>query len=79
MGVDDESMKYEYLGRKITKAGKVAKIHLPDVFTEISLTSDGDLLEVEEGIAFSPCYKIAAYKKLSKGGMKSCLKLAREN
>ena len=79
MGVDSEKMTYQYLGRKIHKPGQVAKIHLPDVYTEISLTSNGDALEVEEGIAFSPCYKIAAYKKLSKGSMKTCLKLAREN
>lgn len=79
MGVDESTMKYEYLGRKITKPGKVAKIHIPDVYTEISLSSDADELEVEEGIAFSPCYKIAAIKKLTKGSIKSWLKLAREN
>lgn len=79
MRVDQEEMTYGYLGRKIRKSGEKAVINLPDVQTVISLTSNGDELEVEEGIAFSPCYKIAAYKKLSKGEMKSCLNLAKAN
>ena len=77
LGVDDKVMKYEYLGRKIKEHGKVAFVNIPDVLTKVSYSGDVDEFEVEEGIAFSPCYKLAAYKELGKGEMKVCLNLAK--
>ena len=50
---------------------------IPDVLTTVSYHGDADEFEVEEGIAFSPGYKLAAYKKLSKGELKVCLNLAK--
>ena len=79
LGVDDEVMKYQYLGRKINKMGKKAFVNIPDVLTNISYTGDVDSFEVEEGIAFSPCYKLAAYKTTSEGGIKTCLNLVKGN
>ena len=79
MGVDQEVINYQYLGRKVKKAGKEAFVNIPDVLTKIIYTGDADELEVEEGIAFSPCYKLAAYKTVSEGGIKSCLNLVKAN
>jgi len=79
LGVDDTEMKYEYLGRKINQPGNIAYVNIPDVLTRVSLSGDADSFEVEEGIAFSPCYKLAAYKTLSKGGTRICLNLAKVN
>ena len=79
LGVDDEVIDYKYLGRKVRKAGKQAFVNIPDVLTRVSYHGDVDEFEVEEGIAFSPCYKLAAYKQLDKGELKVCLNLAKAN
>ena len=77
LGLDKEVMRYQYLGRKLTKNAKEAFVNIPDVNTKVIYQGDADEFEVEEGIAFSPCYKLAAYKEISKGGIKTCLKLAK--
>ena len=79
LGVDDEVIQYAYLDRKIKKSGKEAFVNIPDVQTRISYSGDADEMEVEEGIAFSPCYKLNLYKTVTEGGIKSCLKLTKEN
>ena len=79
LGVDNELMNFEYLGRKITKQGKCAYVLIPDIYTRINLSSDGAILEVEEGIAFSPCFHLRATKKMSKGEFTTCLYLQKEN
>ena len=73
--VDDTKMNYLYKGRKITKAGKVAEVIIPDIQTSVSLGGDADELEVEEGIAFSPVYHLSARKSLLEGGLKTWLKV----
>lgn len=79
LGVDDEEMKYEYLGRKITKKAKNAYVVIPDIQTKINLSGDNLELEVEEGIAFSPVYHLRARKIMSKGELTTCLYLQKEN
>ncbi len=79
LGVDDNVIEYAYLDRKIKQPGKVAFVNIPDVLTKVSYTGDADEMEVEEGIAFSPCYKINLYKTLEKGEMRSCLNLTKGN
>lgn len=78
LSVDKQKILYRYKGRKISNIGNKARITIPDVNTIIEMHSlDGkSLLEVEEGIAFSPCYKISSS---SIGGSKTCLKLAKVN
>ena len=74
--VDDEVMNYLYKGRKIVKANaKEAEVIIPDVQTSIVLTGNGDTLEVEEGIAFSPVYHLASTKSLKEGSLVTCLNL----
>lgn len=80
LGVDEETMQYKYLGRKIIKENaQKAYINIPKVNTIIEMSGDVDLFKVEEGIAFSPIYHLALQKTLSKGGIKTCLKLAKAN
>ena len=80
LGVDEETMQYKYLGRKVIRnnANK-AFVNIPKVNTVIEMSGDVDLFKVEEGIAFSPIYHLALQKTLSKGGIKTCLKLAKAN
>ena len=67
-------------GRKIIKENaQKAYINIPKVNTIIEMSGDVDLFKVEEGIAFSPIYHLALQKTLSKGGIKTCLKLAKAN
>ena len=80
LGVDSEKMNYEYLGRKITMVGKEAYVVIPDIQTKVSIQANDATLEVEEGIAFSPCYHIRASKKIKgKEEFTTCLYLQREN
>ena len=53
----------------------VVRATVPDVNTIIEVSGDNDYGYFEEGHAFSPTYKVSLVKKLSKGGMKTCLKL----
>ena len=77
LGVDEQTIKFAYKDRVVSKSkGKLAFVNIPDINTGIELSGDDvDCLSVHEGIAFSPCYKLIATKKLSKGELKTCLKL----
>ncbi|MBP5408193.1 MAG: hypothetical protein J6Y42_03555, partial [Bacilli bacterium] len=80
LGVDETNMKYEYLGRKITKDGNNAYVSIPDINTRINLSSNDASLEVEEGIAFSPVYHLRASKIIDgKDEFITCLTLQKEN
>ena len=80
LGVDEESMRYSYLGRKIThEKAKSAYVVIPDVMTKIEMGGDADKYKVEEGIAFSPVYHISLEKKLTKGAAVTWLSLQKEN
>ena len=80
LAVDGEEMQYSYLGRKITKAsGEVARVTVPAVMTLIEMGGDNDEAEVEEGIAFSPVYRLALRKTVQKGGVTTWLKLQKAN
>ena len=76
LGVDKESIKYEYKGRKVLKKGKLAYVNVPSISSRVTLSGDVELLEAEEGIAFAPIYHLRAYNK---GGIKTCLKLEKVN
>lgn len=80
LGVDEESMRYSYLGRKIAhEKAKSAYVVIPDVMTKIEMGGDADKYKVEEGIAFSPVYHISLEKKLTKGVAETWLSLQKEN
>ncbi|MBQ7334374.1 MAG: hypothetical protein IJW95_02775 [Clostridia bacterium] len=80
LGVDEEEMQFAYLGRKITKEkGNVASVTIPDVCTKVSMGGDCDSALVEEGIAFSPVYHIRLRKSITKGAVKTWLRLQKAN
>lgn len=79
LGVDDQSMQFGYLGRKITSAGDVAYVNIPDVSTTVQMGGECDTLQVEEGIAFSPVYHLRLTKTINKGGVKTWLNLQKAN
>lgn len=79
LGVDDQSMQFGYLGRKITSAGDVAYVNIPDVSTAVQMGGECDTLQVEEGIAFSPVYHLRLTKTINKGGVKTWLNLQKAN
>ena len=80
LAVDGEQMQYSYLGRKITKENaESARVTVPAVLTLIEMGGDNDQAEVEEGIAFSPVYRLALRKTVQKGGVKTWLKLQKAN
>lgn len=75
-----EEMTYSYLGRKITAGeGSVACVTIPDVCTKVSMGGDCETSEVEEGIAFSPVYHIRVRKSITKGSVKTWLRLQKAN
>ena len=76
LGIDEEVIKYEYKGRKVSKKGKCAFVKVPSINSEVTLSGDVALLEAEEGIAFAPVYHLRASNK---GGIKTCLKLKKVN
>ncbi len=80
LGVDGENMAFSYHGRKVSKenAGS-AYVTIPDVLTTVEMGGDNDIAEVEEGIAFSPVYHMALRKTISKGGVKTWLRLQKAN
>lgn len=80
LGVDEENMLYGFKGRKIThKNAKEAYIVVPEIQTRIVMSGDATEYEVEEGIAFSPVFRIALRKTFKNGGMKTCLSLQKAN
>ena len=79
LGVDKDLLKYSYLGRKIEHKGDVAYVNIPPINTRVELKGEGATLAVEEGIAFSPVYKLSASKTIRKGGLTTWLKLAKAN
>ena len=80
LGVDEEEMQFAYIGRKITKEkGNVASVTIPDVCTKVSMGGDCDSALVEEGIAFSPVYHIRLRKSITKGAVKTWLRLQKAN
>ena len=74
--VDEKNMDYLYKGRKLIKEhAKEAFVIIPDVETELSMWGDNDELYVEEGIAFSPIYRLALKKQIKEGSVTSWLKV----
>ena len=80
LGVDGDNMSYSYLGRRIVKKdAEIAYVTIPDVNTRVEMGGECDEALVEEGIAFSPVYHLALKKTVSKGGVKTWLRLQKVN
>ena len=78
LGVGESAMNYSYHGRKIAGEGE-AWVNIPEVSTLLTMGGECDEAQAEEGIAFSPVYRIALRKTISKGEFKSWLKLQKAN
>ena len=78
LGVGEENMQYSYLGRKLKGEG-VAFVDIPPVSTRVEMGGEIDSAEVEEGIAFSPVYKLSVKKTLTKGEVRTWLKVKKAN
>ena len=80
LGVDDASMPFAYLGRKVEgKNAARAYVTIPAVQTVVEMGGDNDFAQVEEGIAFSPVYHLRLRKTITKGAVRTWLKLQKAN
>jgi len=80
LGVDGDDMQFSYHGKKIVKGNaESAYVIIPDVLTRVEMGGDNDEAFVEEGIAFSPVYHLGLTKTISKGEVKTWLKLQKAN
>ena len=78
--VDGDDMQFSYHGKKIVKGNaESAYVIIPDVLTRVEMGGDNDEAFVEEGIAFSPVYHLGLTKTISKGEVKTWLKLQKAN
>ena len=67
LGVDGQEMPYSYHGKKLTRErAESAYVTIPAVDTTVCMGGDNDEAEVEEGIAFSPVYRLALRKTIKK-------------
>jgi hypothetical protein len=75
-----KGINFRYKSRIVDQEkAKVVRAIIPDIDTVIEVSGDNDLGEFEEGHAFSPSYRLSLKKRLSKGAMKTCLKLKKAN
>ena len=80
LGVDEKVMDYEYKDRYIIKEhANKCYVTIPDVNTYLQLSGDDMTFKVQEGIAFSPIYKLSARKTIKKGAIVTCLTVKKAN
>jgi len=77
---EEEKIQFAYRCRtvKVEKAKEILAL-IPDVRSVVSIGGDNDFGSFEEGHAFSPVYRLALDKKITKGSVKTWLKLEKEN
>jgi len=80
LGVDKDQMKFSYHGKKLTcENAESAYAIIPEVCTKVEMGGDNDTAYAEEGIAFSPIYRIGVTKTITEGEVKTWLKLQKAN
>lgn len=81
LGAGGESMRFSYRGRKVTADGQTGAAYavIPEVCTKVSMGGDADECGAEEGIAFSPVYRLYLKKSITKGAVGSWLNLQKAN
>jgi len=72
-----KSIRFAYKNRRILLEDATSvSAKIPEIGTLVEMTSDEPLEGyVDEGYAFSPCYRLAYKKKMTKGALITCLKL----
>jgi hypothetical protein len=78
-GKEKKSIAYAYHCRSLESESGVARAIVPQIKTVVELTGEGASCKVEEGIAFSPMFRLSVAKKVVEGGLTSCLSLKKEN
>ena len=75
LGVEEEKIPYLYKCRHIEHPSGTAYAIVPQIDSLIEVGGEGCAARVEEGIAFSPMFRLSAKKVLTEGRVTSWLKL----
>jgi ribosomal 50S subunit-recycling heat shock protein len=78
-GKEKKSLAYEYRCRSLESETGLARAIVPQIKTVVELEGKDAAPKVEEGIAFSPMFRLSVAKKVVEGGLTSCLSLKKEN
>jgi hypothetical protein len=78
-GDEKKSILYAYKNRVISGKNGIARAIIPQIDTIVEMSGEDCRPQSEEGIAFSPMFRLSVKKTLTKGEMTSCLKLKKGN
>ena len=78
-GEEKKSLSYAYHCRSLESEDGVARAIVPQIHTVVELEGKEAAPKVEEGIAFSPMFRLSVQKEVVEGGLVSCLSLKKEN
>jgi hypothetical protein len=78
-GEDPVEIPYLYKYRHIEKDSGVAYAKVPQIDSLVEVGGEGTKARIEEGIAFSPMFRLSAKKTMKEGRMASWLKLRKGN
>ena len=78
-GKDPVEIPYLYKYRHIEKDEGVAYALVPQIDSLIEVGGEGTHARIEEGIAFSPMFRLSAKRRLKEGSLRSWLKLKKGN
>ena len=78
-GEDPIEIPYLYKYRHIEKDSGVAYAKVPQIDSLVEVGGEGTKARIEEGIAFSPMFRLSAKKTMKEGRMTSWLKLRKGN
>jgi len=78
-GKEKKSLSYAYHARSLESENGIARAIVPQIKTVVELEGKDALVKAEEGIAFSPMFRLSAAKKVVEGGLITCLSLKKEN
>ncbi|MBQ4255479.1 MAG: hypothetical protein II721_05785, partial [Bacilli bacterium] len=78
-GEDPVSIPYLYKCRHIEKPSGIAYANVPQIDSRIEFGGEGTRARIEEGIAFSPMFRLSSIKKIKEGKVTSWLKVKKGN
>ncbi|MBQ9457130.1 MAG: hypothetical protein IJU64_01285 [Bacilli bacterium] len=78
-GKDPIAIDYLYKYRHIEKPQGVAYANVPQIQARVEVGGEDCAVRIEEGIAFSPMFRLSAKRTLKEGRISSWLKLAKAN
>ena len=78
-GSESVYIPYLYKYRHIEKNDGIAYAIVPQISSRIEMGGEGSKPRIEEGIAFSPMFRLSSKKTITRGGTKSWLKVKKAN